>query len=198
MLPYITEKEKEVLNFITSFIKENGFSPSVREIASFLNIAPKNAHKYLKNLEKKGIIKRSKNISRGISILTNKIPVVTTVPAGSPDELLEITEESYEIDPSLFSYNDIIMVKVFGDSMINAHIQSGDIAVVALNSEVKDGDIVVASIFNELTLKRFITKDGKIVLHPENENYEDIELNNINSEEIKIIGKVVGIIRKIQ
>ncbi len=196
MIPYITEKEKEVLNFIKNFIKEKGYSPTIREIALFFNIAPKNAHKYLKQLEKKGAIKRSKKISRGISLI-NKIPLITTVPAGNPDQFIEPVEEYYEIDPDLFPYQNIIMVKVFGDSMINAHIESGDIAIVALNTEVKDGDIVVASIFNELTLKRLILKNGKVILHPENENYKDIELTNINSDEIKIIGKVVGIIRKI-
>ncbi len=196
MLP-ITSKEKEILKFIKNFIKEKGFSPSIREIASFFNIAPKNAHKYINNLEKKGYIKKAKNISRGISISLPKIPLVSIVPAGVPDEINEISEEFYELDPELFPYQNTILVKVFGDSMINAHIENGDIAVVAVNSEIKNGDIVVASIFNELTLKRYIEKNGEKILHPENENYEDIVLNEINSEEVKIIGKVIGIIRKI-
>jgi len=195
MLP-LTKKEKEVLKFIRDFINEKGFPPSIREVASFFNIAPKNAHKYINNLEKKGYIKKAKNISRGISISLPKVPLVSTVPAGVPDEINEISDESYQLDPDLFPYQNAILVKVFGDSMINAHIENGDIAVVAVNSEIKSGDIVVASVFNELTLKRYIEKSGKRILHPENENYEDIVLDEINSEEIKIIGKVVGIIRK--
>ena len=198
MLPKITQKEKKVFKFIKNFIRENSFSPSVREIASFLGIAPKNAHKYLNNLEKKGYIRKAKNVSRGISITIKKVPIVTTVPAGQPDELNEISDEFYEIDPALFPNREIVMVRVYGDSMINAHIESGDIAVVAINSEIKNNDIVVASIYNELTLKRYIERNGLKILHPENDNYEDIILNNINSDEIKIIGKVIGIIRRLQ
>ena len=197
MLP-LTEKEKKVYEFIKEFIQANGYSPSTREIASFFNIAPKNAHKHLKNLEEKGYIRRTKNISRGISLILKKIPLVTTAYAGNPSEINEIADEFYEIDASLFPYKDIFLVRVSGDSMINAHIEDGDIAVVARDVEILSGDIVVVSIFNELTLKRFIENKGKIILHPENENYKDIVLNGINRDEVKVIGKVVGIIRRIK
>lgn len=197
MLPILTKREKEVLQFIKNFIKQNGFSPSTREVAHYFGIAPKNAHKHIKNLELKGYLNKTKNISRGISLNIRKVPLISTVPAGAPDLFHETAEEYYEVDSSLFPYQNIILVRVFGDSMINAHIESGDIAIVAVDVEINSGDIVVASIFNELTLKRYLKQGNKIVLHPENENYQDIILSDLNQNEIKIVGKVVGVMRKL-
>ena len=203
MLPNLTKKEQQVLKFIKNFINTHKIPPTNREIAEYFGIAPKNAFKYLTILEKKGYIKKNKKISRGITItdsnLTSEkqIPLVSYVAAGSPIELDEYSSEYYTIDSKMFPYENIFMFKVIGDSMINAHIDDGDIAVVAPNTHIKSGDIVVASIYNEITLKRFIKKNNFNILHPENEKYNDIILNNINQDEVKIIGKVVGIIRKI-
>ncbi len=202
MLPKnLTEKQKKILEFIVNFVKEHKISPTTREIAAHFNIAPKNVLKYLKILEEKGYIKRKKKVSRGIILPEKIVPVTAVVRAGYPSEFFDQDENEFIlIDPSLFPYQNLFIVKVMGDSMINAHIEEGDIAVCIPcgESDLTSGDIVVVSIYNELTLKRFLKKGEKVILHPENDNYEDIVLNELNSEEIKIFGKVVGIIRRLK
>lgn len=204
MLPNLTLKEKEVYLFIKDFLHNRGLPPTIREIAEHFRIAPKNAFKYVTILEKKGYLKKEKKISRGISLSIEepasnikKAPLISYVAAGSPIDINEVAEDYYIVDTKIFPFSNIFMFKVIGDSMINALIEDGDIAVVSTDSNVEHNDIVVASIYNEITLKRFIKKDNLIILHPENDKYEDIILNNINPDEVKIIGKVVGIIRKI-
>ena len=204
MLPKLTNREEQVYKFIKQFIKEKGIPPTNREIADYFNIAPKNAFKYLTILEKKGYIKRAKKISRGISICENsdvpekfkKVPFISYVAAGEPIDIDVAGDSFYVVDDKLFPHSNIFMFKVIGDSMIDAHIEEGDIAVVSPDEQIRDNDIVVVSIYNEITLKRFVKRDGTAVLHPENKNYKDIILNHINPEELRIIGKVVGIIRK--
>ena len=202
MLPKLTKREKEVFEFIKDFINSHKLPPTNREIAEHFGIAPKNAFKYLSILERKGYIKKNKKISRGITVIDNeiasgkKVPFISYVAAGSPIDIDEAVSEYYTVDSKIFPYDNIFMFKVIGDSMIDAHIDDGDIAVVSPDIPFGSGDIIVASIYNEITLKRFIKKDELNILHPENEKYDDIILNNVNQDEIKLIGKVVGIIRK--
>ncbi len=206
MLPKLTKREKEVYLFISDFINLRGIPPTNREIAEHFNIASKNAFKYLSILEDKGYIKREKKISRGIfltekaekkDVRAKEVPIVSYVAAGSPIDIAENAEDYYILDKKIFPHSNIFMFRVIGDSMIDAHIETGDIAVVSVGSEVMSNDIVVASLYNEITLKRLIKKDNLVILHPENKNYKDIIINELNSDEVKIIGKVVGIIRKV-
>jgi repressor LexA len=206
MLPNITPREKEVYKFIKNFIRERGIPPTNREIGEHFKIAPKNAFKYITILEKKGYIKRERKISRGLSVTDSdassnvnfkKVPFVSYVAAGSPIDINELAEDYYVIDNKIFPQSDIFVFRVIGDSMINAHIEEGDLAIVSTNSPVTDNDIVVASIYNEITLKRLICRDNVSILHAENEKYPDIVIDHLNPNEFKIVGKVVGIIRKI-
>ena len=201
----LTEKQKNVLRIIAEKIKEVGYPPTLQELADELGVASKNAVlKHLAALEKKGYIgKREGGAARGIRILQslgfldgpgeNSIPLVGSVPAGSP-LLAEENVESYVTVPRhlLPSGGNYFALRVQGDSMVQAGIFENDLVVVKSTNTAQNGDIVVALIGNETTVKRFVVKDGKPYLKPENPRYPDIH----PTEEWSVQGKVVALIRE--
>ncbi|NIR47710.1 transcriptional repressor LexA [candidate division KSB1 bacterium] len=201
----LTEKQKNVLRLIAQKIKDVGYPPTLQELADELGVASKNAVlKHLSALEKKGYIgKREGGAARGIRILEsmgfldgpdeNSVPLVGSVPAGSP-LLAEENVESYVSIPQhlLPSKGKYFALRVQGDSMVNAGIFEGDLVVVKSTNAANNGDIVVALIGNETTVKRFVARNGERFLRPENPNYSDIH----PTEEWSVQGKVVALIRE--
>lgn len=201
----LTEKQKNVLKLIAQKIKEAGYPPTLQELADELGVASKNAVlKHLTALEKKGYIgKREGGAARGIRVLKsmgfldgpgeNSIPLVGSVPAGSP-LLAEENVESYLTIPKhlLPSKGDYFALRVQGDSMVNAGIFEDDLVVVRSTNSANNGDIVVALIGNETTVKRFVATDSKRYLKPENPKYPDIH----PTQEWSVQGKVVALIRE--
>jgi repressor LexA len=199
----LTQKQKQILEFITNFVKEKNYPPSIREIADHFQITPKGAYDHLKAIEKKGFIKTEKNRSRAIELVkTNtdvdfdmiKIPLVGRVAAGAPILAEENIEEYLTFPRSMIPANserDIFALRVTGDSMIDAKINDGDIAIIKKTSTAENGDIVVALIDDEATLKYFYKEKDHIRLEPANAKYKPIITKNAI-----IIGKLIGLYRR--
>ncbi|ENK1243620.1 transcriptional repressor LexA [Clostridium sp. FAM 1755] len=194
------DKQNEVYNFIKLQIKEKGYPPSVREICKAVGLSSTSSvHFHLKRLEKEGLIKRDSSKTRAIEIVdpTSKkevinVPIVGTITAGNPILAIENIEDVFPL-PIDYVKNtkDLFMLKVSGESMIEAGILDGDLAIIEKTDSANNGDIVVALIDNEATLKRFFKESSYIRLQPENKSMEPIIL-----EDCKVLGILVGIYRK--
>jgi len=201
----LTERQKEVFEFLEDFLRERGFPPTLREIASHFGLrGPKAPQKTLNILERKGYIRKVPGGSRAIEILSYpqfslthilSVPIVGRVQAGEPLLAIENIEGYINLDRSLVSSGDVFLVRVQGDSMIEAHIQDGDFALVKPQPNAENGEIVVALIEDEATIKRIFKKRDLIRLEPANPKMEPIVVKK-GEKKITIVGKVVGIFRK--
>ncbi len=192
----IEAKLKDLYKYMEEFLSENGYAPTVRDICRDLDIkSTATAHYYLNKLSERGLINKDNDKKRAISIKKRadfiEVPLVGTVTAGTPILAVENLEDYYPLPKEFKSEETLFMLTVKGDSMINAGILSGDKIVVKKTDYAENGDIVVALIEDSATVKRFYKKDGKIVLHPENDNMQDIVL-----DEASIVGVVQGLTRK--
>jgi len=188
----LTKKEHSVFEFLKRKLS-SGLPPTVREIARELGIkSTSTVHAYLSSLEEKGYIIRDKYNSRAIKIVGQKdvshIPVLGKVTAGQPILAVEDIEDYIPYDAE---GEGIFALRVSGLSMKNAGILDGDIIVANKDAYIKNGDIVVALIEDEATVKRLKNDNGKIILMPENEDFEPIIAENP-----QMLGKVIGCIRK--
>ncbi|NGT78586.1 transcriptional repressor LexA [Clostridium perfringens] len=195
-----SDKQTQIYNFLIEFTKSKGYPPSVREICQAVSLkSTSTVHGHLKRLEKKGLIYRDPTKPRALEIveLSNEekelidIPIVGKVTAGMPILATENIEDMFQIPINYVKHNnDLFILKVTGDSMIEAGILDGDLAIIEQKNIATNGDIVVALIENEATIKRFFKENGFIRLQPENKNYEPIIV-----EDCSILGKLVGIYR---
>ena len=198
----LTPKQKEILNYIKNVFRDRGYPPSVREICSAVNLkSTSTVHSHLNTLEKKGFIKRDPTKPRAIEILDEReswldehatpVPIVGRVTAGEPI-LADHNVEDYFPLPNYITRNkDIFIVRVQGESMINAGIYDKDYIIVNSQSYAENGDIVVALIEDEVTVKRFFKEKNIIRLQPENDTMQPIYAENV-----AILGKVVGLFRE--
>lgn len=199
----LTDKQKRILEFLRSFINENGYAPTVREIQLGLGTGSTSGiHLQLDNLAKAGYIKREKGKRRTIELLEKEnyvqredrfvsVPLVGRVAAGQPIMAVENIEDYYPIPSDLFHGEDLFMLKVQGESMIDAGILSGDYIVVKKQDYADDGDIVVALIEDSATVKYFRKGKRKIKLVPANRKMKPIDV----TKDTLILGKVVGQMR---
>lgn len=195
-----SDKQTQIYNFLIEFTKSKGYPPSVREICQAVSLkSTSTVHGHLKRLEKKGLIYRDPTKPRALEIveLSNEekelidIPIVGKVTAGMPILATENIEDMFQIPINYVKHNnDLFILKVTGDSMIEAGILDGDLAIIEQKNIATNGDIVVALIENEATIKRFFKENGFIRLQPENKNYDPIIV-----EDCSILGKLVGIYR---
>ena len=201
----LSSKQIEVLNFIKKELVSKGYPPSVREICEAVNLkSTSTVHGHLERLEKKGFIRRDATKPRAIEILDSnnfmfprkemvELPIVGKVTAGQPILAQENIEDTFPV-PVDFVGNDVSFILVVkGDSMINAGILDGDYVIVLKQSYAKSGDIVVALMEDEATVKRFYKEKDHFRLQPENPIYEPIITDNLS-----IVGKVTGVLRKIR
>ncbi len=196
----LTEKQKEILEFILNYRRTFGFPPSVREIMKKFNFrSPRTVSNYLEVLEKKGVLRIHKRKGRGIEVVSGKredIPILGRIPAGFPEEPFEDFEEYLPVDPEFFGKGTKFAVRVKGDSMKEAGIEDGDIVIIRKQPTAEDGQIVAALIEGEVTLKRLRkTLNGKIELKPENPEYETLIFEY--PDQPQILGIMVGLIRRI-
>ena len=197
----ITAKQEEILNYIKNEILERGFPPAVREICQAVGLkSTSSVHSHLESLEKNGYIRRDPTKPRAIEILDDSfqmvrremvnVPVVGTVAAGQPI-LAEQNIDSYYPIPAEFMPNEqTFILKVKGDSMVNAGILNGDSVVVKQQSTAHNGEIVVAMVEDSATVKTFYKEDGHIRLQPENDTMDPIIV-----DDCQILGKVFGVFR---
>ena len=207
-----TPRQQQVLTLIATHLKNRGYPPSLRELAAGLGV--KNIfgiQRHLDALEKKGLLSRTEGGSRTIRLIgaattlvardddetAVHLPVVGTVRAGTPQPPVEEIEELYSIDRHVARTGGTFFLRVRGDSMINASIREGDLALVRPQAVAGNRDIVVAMVDGEATLKRFYREYDTIRLQPENPNYPPIIVSN-GDREVAIIGKVVGIYRPLE
>ena len=201
----ITNKQAETLTFIKKYMVEHGFPPSVREICKGMDLnSPATVHAHLKQLEKKGIIRKESNKFRTIELLVDnefakkndelvKVPLLGKVSCGNPIEAIEQPDEFFDLPASLIpSRETIFTLKCSGDSMINVGIYDGDYVIIQKQKIARNGEIVVAlTDDNEVTLKTFYKEKDHIRLQPENDTMDPIVLNNCT-----ILGKAIGLYRK--
>lgn len=195
-LEILTDRQREIYEFVREKIVNRGYGPTVREIGSRFGIkSPNGVMCHLKALEKKGLINREANMSRAIQLSEGPLrkaalPLLGRVVAGAP---LATVEQADEVDFSpLFEVNEQFCLEVHGESMIDAHITEGDFVIVKKQKTAKDRDIVVALVDGEeTTLKRFFKEGSRVRLQPENRT-----MKPIYPEQLDIIGVVVGVVRQ--
>lgn len=198
----ITEKQEEILNYIKNEILNRGFPPSVREICEAVHLkSTSSVHAHLECLEKNGYIRRDPTKPRAIEILDDNfnltrrevvnVPLVGTVAAGQPLLAVENIENYFPIPAEYMPNEQSFMLKVKGESMINAGILDGDQLLVKKQSTARNGDIVVALLEDSATVKTFYKEDGYIRLQPENDTMDPI----IVRDHLQILGKVFGVFR---
>jgi repressor LexA len=196
------KKEELIFEFIKSEIESKGAPPTIREIGRQFKISSTNGVRYfLKKLEGQGLIRRVRRRARGIILMGSQpfaqhIPILGRVAAGKPEISDEYIVGHIVIDKRISKGEKVFGLRVKGDSMVGAGILEGDIAVVKQNQIPNEGEIVVAMIDGEVTLKRFLKKNGKPILRAENPNYPDIELNKFGEDRVRILGRVISIIRR--
>jgi len=198
----LTRRQQQVYVFLSQYCQRHGFAPSLREIAEHLGVSGNlGVLRHLDALEKKGYLRRSSGSSRGIVMAgpaaprETHLPLVGTVRAGLPQLALEEVEGRCMVDPSLVRSPDSFLLRVQGESMIEAHICPGDLAVVRPQSTAENGAIVVALLDGEATLKRFFHEGEWIRLQPENREMAPIIVRD--GEEVTLVGVVTGILRSI-
>ena len=202
-MPYgrITPKQQEILDYIKNEILNRGFPPAVREICEAVNLkSTSSVHSHLEALEKNGYIRRDATKPRAIEIIDDNfnlvrrevvnVPIIGTVAAGQPLLAVENIEGYFPIPAEFMPNSQSFLLKVKGESMINAGILDGDLVIVEKTPFARNGEIVIALIDDEATCKTFYKENGHYRLQPENDTYEPIIV-----DECEILGKVVAVMR---
>ncbi|MCS6985562.1 MAG: transcriptional repressor LexA [Leptospiraceae bacterium] len=202
----LTEKQAKILNFIKAHIGQLGFPPTIRQIANYYSISAKAAHDHLRAIANKGYLRLFPGSARGIELIDRDqddvvyVPLIGAIAAGRPTLAEESVEKRIPLPRSFLAHaaGELFALRVRGDSMEKAGILDGDIAVIKqvsdYKSEVQNGDIVAALIDQEATLKTFYRKKDTIELHPANDRYPVIRLEE--KDDPQILGKLVGIYRR--
>jgi repressor LexA len=200
---FLTKRQAEVYDFLLAHIQKKGYPPSVAEIASHFGFHVGAARGHLLALQNKGYLRIHPNVSRGIEIghsplrqptKSRSVPVVGRIRAGEPIHCLEEIDSEIYIDSELFSYPQLFSLRVTGDSMIEAGILHGDYVIVQPNVAINRGDIAVVLIGEEATVKRVYIDGNEVVLRPENRDMVEVRYK---ASEVTLIGKVVGVVRKL-
>lgn len=197
----ISNKQKEILEYLKSQIINKGYPPAVREICEAVKLkSTSSVHSHLETLEKNGYIRRDPSKPRAIEIIDDEfnltrrelvnVPLVGTITAGQPILAVENIESYFPIPSEYMPNEETFMLRVKGDSMINAGIFNGDKILVQKQSHAKNGDYVVALLGDEVTVKTFYKENGYYRLQPENDTMEPIIVSDLN-----IQGKVIGLFR---
>ena len=204
----LSERQRQVLDYIRQTVTERGYPPSVREIGEALGLSsPSTVHSHLSSLVEAGAIRRDPTKPRAIEILgepesaamerdgVRDVPLVGRIAAGSPVLATEDIEDVYSLPESLVGSGPVFMLRVKGDSMIDAGILDGDLVVVRRQPTAEAGEIVAALIEDEeATVKRLYRHEGRIVLRAENEAYDDL----VYEDGVTVLGKVVSVLRSIR
>ena len=200
----VSAKQQEILEYIKETILKKGYPPSVREICEAVHLkSTSSVHSHLETLEENGYIRRDPTKPRTIEVLDDNfnltrremvnIPVLGTVAAGQPILAQENIENYFPIPAELLPNQQTFMLRVKGDSMINAGIFNGDQIIVAQQETAENGEIVVALLDDSATVKRFFKENGHFRLQPENDAMEPIL-----TDSVQILGKVIGLMRMMQ
>lgn len=198
----ISKKQQEILDYIKNEILNRGFPPAVREICEAVHLkSTSSVHSHLEALEKNGYIRRDATKPRAIEILDDQfnlvrrevvnVPLIGTVAAGQPIFAVENIEGYFPVPTEFMPNAQSFLLKVKGDSMINAGIFDGDQVLVKQQSSAENGDMVVALVEDAATVKTFYKEDGYYRLQPENDEMDPILVHG----NLQILGKVFGVFR---
>lgn len=178
------EDLQELTKYLDGYARINGCAPSIREIAEHFSVSVSTAHAYVHRLQDGGMIEKLPNINRGIETSALKlmkdrclrIPLVGRIACGQPLTAIENVEEFITLSESLVGTGEFFMLQAYGDSMVEAGIEQGDLVIIRQQNTAKPGDIIVALMEDEATLKRFYPEPekGRVRLHPENSAMQDI------------------------
>jgi len=206
----LTDRQRQIFDFLTKYVDGHGYPPTVREIGEAVGLAsPSTVHAHLANLERAGLLRRDPTKPRAIELRrepkaapvpatdVHKLPLVGEVAAGGPLLAEENIEDYLAVPEPLSRGGEEFLLRVKGDSMIQAGILDGDFAVVRRQQDARDGEIVVAlagddESTDEATVKRFFRENGRVRLQPENDALEPIY-----TEHVQILGKVIGVFRQL-
>ncbi len=207
----LTGRQQEIWKFLTDYVDAHGYPPTVREIGEAVGLAsPSTVHAHLANLERAGLIKRDPTKPRALELRrdpkpdvaraddVHRLPLVGEIAAGGPLLAEQNVEEYVAVpEPLARGGGEEFLLRVKGDSMINAGILEGDLVVVRRQQDAQNGDIVVALAgadedADEATVKRFFKEDGRVRLQPENDALEPIY-----AEHVQVLGKVTGVFRSL-
>jgi repressor LexA len=198
----LTKRQQEIFDFIKKYSARHGYPPTVRDIGKAIGLgSPSTVHAHLANLEKLGMLKRDPSKPRALELLKETarktvgpsgLPLVGRVAAGAPVLAEENIEEYVHIPEIAGGEEGEYLLRVRGDSMIKAGIMPDDVVVVRKQDTAADGEIVVALVGEEATVKRFFREDDHIRLQPENDALEPIR-----SREVNVLGRVVGVMRRV-
>ena len=200
----LTQKQQEVLDFIQAYFTKQGMAPSVREIAGELGKSAQAIQQHIESLRAKGYLQHQPSKSRtNVPVQgqaysherMNEVPIVGRVQAGLPVLAEENIEGTIPLPREWARDDKVFLLRVQGDSMKDAHILSGDLALVRQQPVAENGEIVVARVHQlDATLKRFYRRANRVVLKAENPKYDPIEARG---DEVEVIGKLIGIYRKV-
>jgi repressor LexA len=207
--PVLTERQRQIFDFLTSYVDQHGYPPTVREIGEAVGLAsPSTVHAHLANLERAGLIKRDPTKPRALELVerqraqaaeagdVHRLPLVGEIAAGGPLLAEQNIEDHLAVPESLARGDgEEFLLRVKGDSMIQAGILEGDIVVVRRQADARNGEIVVAlagqdEAADEATVKRFYREAGRVRLQPENDALEPIF-----ADHVQILGRVTGVFR---
>jgi repressor LexA len=198
----LTKRQQEIFDFVRRYGSEHGYPPTVRDIGQAIGLTSSSTvHAHLANLEKLGVLKRDPTKPRALEVLVDKarvaispggLPLVGQVAAGSPVLADENIEEYVDVPEIAGGDEGEFVLQVKGDSMINAGILEGDHVIVRKQDTAKNGEIVVALVGEEATVKRFYREEDHVRLQPENDAMEPIL-----TREVKLLGRVVGVCRRV-
>ena len=197
----ISDKQREILEYMKEQILQKGYPPAVREICQAVNLkSTSSVHSHLETLEKNGYIRRDPTKPRAIEILDDdfnltrrevvNVPIIGQVAAGEPILAEQNIQDYFPIPAEMMPNAESFMLKVKGESMINAGILSGDTVLVQKQNTARNGDMVVALVDDSATVKTFYKEDGHFRLQPENDTMDPIIVENC-----EILGKVFGVFR---
>jgi repressor LexA len=209
----LTGRQREIYDFLSEYVRERGYPPTVREIGEAVGLAsPSTVHAHLANLERAGLLKRDPTKPRALELIGRdkgpapaargdstvlSLPLVGEIAAGGPLLAEDDIQEYLEVPELLAAGGADFLLRVKGESMIQAGILDGDYVVVRKQQDARNGDVVVAlagedETADEATVKRFFREDGRIRLQPEND-----ELEPIYAPHVQIVGKVIGVFRQV-
>jgi len=202
----LSQRQQQILHYIGQHMDNHGYPPTVREIGEAVGLSSSSTvHAHLKALEHLGLIRRDAVLTRAIRLVSDNaesiikpklvvnLPLVGHVAAGKPILAVEEIEDTFPVPDDFLAGGEGFMLRVKGDSMIEDGINSGDYVIVRRQNVANNGDTVVAIVEDEATVKHFYKETGRIRLQPANQSMEPMFFNSI-----EIVGKVVGLIRRMQ
>ena len=208
----LTGRQQEIWDFLVDYVDRHGYPPTVREVGEAVGLAsPSTVHAHLANLERAGLLRRDPSKPRALELVgqrrreraparepeVRRLPLVGQIAAGGPLLAEQNVEDYLAVPEPLSRGGEEFLLRVRGDSMVNAGILDGDVVVVRRQQDARDGDIVVAlagedEAVDEATVKRFFREQGRIRLQPEND-----DLDPIYAPHVTILGKVIGVFRTV-